>query len=157
MFEPIAKKAIAKNSTTNEPLPGKYKTIRPEDWQSASATTDGKTTTIRVQVAPQTDGPNGREFEGPVGRSMTVLNGVQTAVDEMPGVSADFANGQVSVEYMNPTITVKVDNRTGKFVPGSCKWTYRVHPRLTMLDTKMLGFSIHLRNADGYVDYTMTY
>ena len=157
VFEPIAKKAIAKNSTTGEPLPGKYRTIRPEDWQSATATTDGKTTTIRVQVAPQTDGANGREFDGPVGRSMTVLNGVQMAVDEMPGVSADFANGQVSVAYLNPTITVKVDNSTGKFVPGTCKWTYRVHPLLSSLDAKVLAFNVHLQNAEGYIDYTMSY
>ncbi|MBQ7546526.1 MAG: hypothetical protein IJT41_06155 [Clostridia bacterium] len=157
VFEPIAKKAIAKNSTTGEPLPGKYQTIRPEDWQSATATTDGKTTTIRVQVAPQTDGANGREFDGPVGRSMTVLNGVQMAVDEMPGVSADFANGQVSVAYLNPTITVRIDNSTGKFVPGTCKWTYRVHPLLSSLDAKVLAFNVHLQNAEGYIDYTMSY
>ena len=158
VFEPIAKKAIAKNSTTGgEPLPGKYSAIRVEDWQTASATTDGKTTTIRVQVAPQTDGANGREFDGPVGRSMTVLNGVQQAVDEMPGVSADFANGQVSVAYLNPTITVKVDNATGKFVPGSCKWSYRVHTLLTSLDAKVLAWNVHLQNAEGYIDYTMSY
>lgn len=157
VFEPIAKKAISKNATTDDPLPGKYATIRPEDWKSATATTDGKTTTIRVQVMPQTDGANGKEFEGPVGRSMTVLNGVQTAVDEMTGVSADFAHGKVSVEYRNPTITVKIDNRTGKFVPGSCKWTYRVHTHIASLDAKVLAFKVHLQNAYGDIDYTISY
>ena len=157
VFEPIARKAIAKNSVTGDVLPGKYKTIRPSDWQSASAVSDGTYTTIRVQVAPQTDGADGREFDGSCGRSMTVLNGVQMAVDEMPGVSADCENGKVSVEYLNPSITVKVDNRTGKFVPGSCRWYYRVHPLISSLDAKVLAFNVHLQNAEGYIDYTMSY
>ena len=41
MFEPIAKKAVAKNSVSEQALPGKYKTIRPSDWSSAKAVTDG--------------------------------------------------------------------------------------------------------------------
>lgn len=157
IFEPIAKKAIAKNSTTGDPLPGDYRAIRPEDWQSAEAVSDGRYTTIRVRVAPQTDGPNGSANEGSVGRSMTVLPGVQAAVDEMPGVSADFENGDMQIEYQQPTITVKVDNRTGAFVPGACSWTYRVHPTLRYLVAKVLVWTVHLINADGYVDYTISY
>ena len=55
VFEPIAKKAVAKNTVTGDPLPGKYAAIRAEDWKSASAVSDGHYTTIRVQVAEQTD------------------------------------------------------------------------------------------------------
>ena len=103
VFEPIAKKAVAKNTTTGDVLPG-----------------------------------------------------VQTAIDEMPGVSADFANGEMTIEYQNPTITVKVNNRTGEFVPGSGKWSYRVHPVLRYLEAKVLVWTVHLINADGYVDYAVT-
>ena len=157
VFEPIAKKAVAKYTVTDDPLPGKYATIRPEDWKSASAVSDGKTTTIRVQVVPQTDGAKGKAFEGPVGRSMTVLDGVDQAVNEMAGVSADFDNGRMRIEYQNPTITVKVDNRTGAFIPGSCKWYYRVDTVLESLDAKVLAFNVHLQNASGVIDYTVSY
>ncbi len=156
-FEPIAKKAIDKNITDDEPLPGDYKALRPEDWQSAEAVSDGTYTTIRVRVKPQTDGPNGKAFDGPVGRSMTVLPGVQTAVDEMVGVSADFDNGDVSLEYQNPEIVVKVDNRTGAFVQGACSWSYRVHTVLRYLEAKVLAFTVHLVNADGNIDYRVSY
>ncbi len=157
VFEPIAKKAVAKNTVTDDPLPGRYAAIRPEDWKTASAVSDGTYTTIRVQVAPQTDGARGKAFEGPVGRSMTVLDGVDQAVNEMPGVSADFDSGRVEIAYRNPTLSVKVDNRTGKFVPGTCKWTYRVETMLYSLDAKVLAFNVHLQNASGVIDYTISY
>lgn len=157
VFEPIAKKAVAKNTVTDDPLPGKYATIRPEDWTSATAQSDGRYTTIRVQVAQQTDGARGKAFEGPVGRTMTVLDGVDQAVNEMTGVSADFDNGKVEIAYRDPTFTVKVDNRTGKFVPGTCTWTYRVHAMLYSLDAKVLAFNVHLQNASGVIDYTISY
>ena len=157
VFEPIAKKAVAKNTVTDDPLPGKYADIRPADWKSATAVSDGTYTTIRVQVAQQTDGARGKAFEGPVGRSMTVLDGVDQAVNEMPGVSADFDSGKVEIAYRNPTITVKVDNRTGKFISGTCKWTYRVEAMLYSLDAKVLAFNVHLQNASGVIDYTVSY
>lgn len=157
VFEPIARKAASKNTVTGDPLPGKYAAIREADWKSASAVSDGNYTTIRVAVAPQTDGANGKAFEGPVGRSMTVLDGVDQAINEMPGVSADFENGEVKIEYQNPTITVKVDNRTGKFVEGACKWTYRVNATMVSLDCKVLAWGVHLQNASGVIDYTISY
>lgn len=156
-FEPIAKKALANNSVTGDPLPGDYKHIRPEDWQSATAVSDGTYTTITVKVVPQTDGADGKLLEGSVGRSMSVLDGIPTAVAAMPGVSADFENGEVELVYLNPSIQVKVDNRTGEFVRGGCRWYYRVHPTLYKLDGKVLGMKVHLKNATGYVDYTVTY
>lgn len=156
-FEPIAQKAVENNSVTNDPLPGDYKNIRPTDWQSVTAVSDGTYTTITVKVVPQTDGANGKLLEGTVGRSMSVLDGISTAVDEMPGVSADFENGKVELEYLNPTIRVKIDNRTGEFVKGGCQWSYRVHPTLYVLDAKVLIVNVHLKNATGYVDYVVTY
>lgn len=157
VFEPVAKKAIAKNSVTDDPLPGDYKAIRPDDWLSAEAVNDGTFTTISVKVKPQTDGSDGKAFEGPVGRTMTVLDGIRTAMDELPGVSADFEHGKVEIEYQNPTMTVKVCNSTGEFVKGECRWYYRVHPTLFHLNGKMLGITVPLKNSTGFVDYTVTY
>lgn len=157
VFEPVAKKAIAKNSVTDDPMPGDYQNIRPTDWEKAEAVNDGTYTTIKVRVKTQTDGADGSAFEGPVGRTMTVLDGIQTAMDELPGVSADFEHGRVEIEYQNPSMTVKIRNSTGEFVKGGCTWSYRVHPTLYHLDGKMLGITVPLKNATGYVDYIMTY
>lgn len=156
-FEPIAQKAIAKNSIDDEPMPGDYKNIRPTDWQSAKAVSDGTYTTITVQMVPQTDGAYGKLLEGTVGRTMSVLDGIKTAVDELPGVSVDFEKGKISLSYVNPTMVVKIDNRTGEFVPDSCKWSYRVSVDIPSLDAKILGFSVHLKNANGNVDYSVSY
>lgn len=157
VFEPIAKKAIANNIIDDDPLPGAPQEIKVSDWKSAKAVTDGKYTTVTAEIVPQTDGANGTLYGGPVGRSICVLDGFDTAVNEMPVVSADFENGNVQIEYLNPSISVKINNSTGKFVKGHCKWHYLVHPSLYHLNGKIIGFNITIKNAEGYIDYTVSY
>ena len=87
---------------------------------------------------------------GPSGAGKTTLLQIMGTLDK-----AD--SGKVEIAYRNPTITVKVDNRTGKFVSGTCKWTYRVEAMLYSLDAKVLAFNVHLQNASGVIDYTVSY
>lgn len=157
VFEPVAKKALEANSNKEESFPGKPDKILPSDWLSASATNDGTYTTLNIKVKPQTDGPYGKEFEGSVGRSMGVLDGFGRAIDEMSIVSADFKNGKVDIQYLNPTIKIKVKNSTGELVKGACEWYYRTHPTLYYLDGKFAVFNIHLENSNGYIDYILKY
>ncbi|MCQ2479651.1 MAG: hypothetical protein MJ120_03340, partial [Clostridia bacterium] len=84
-FKPIAVSALEKNSTTSENIPGSPDKITEADWEKATAVNDGTYTTITVQVKSQTDGANGKSNEGTVGRSIGVLDGVQTALDNLPG------------------------------------------------------------------------
>lgn len=156
-FEPIAKKALEANSNKEEAFPGKPAKITADDWLSATATNDGTYTTLNIKVKPQTDGPYGQEFEGSVGRSMGVLNGFGRAVDEMSMVSADFKNGKVDIQYLNPVIKIKVKNATGELVKDACEWSYRTHPTLYYLDAKVTVFNVHLEGANGYIDYILKY
>ncbi len=157
IFLPIAKKALAKNTVTDEPYPGKPEKITVADWQAAKAVNDGTYTTVYIKVVPQTDGINGSLFEGSAGRSMTVLDGVQRALQDMPGVTIDFNKTKMEIEYINPVIKLKVNNSTGELVKGECIWSYRTHPVIHYLEGKALAFTIHLEDADGYVDYSVKY
>ena len=157
MFEPVAKKALDKNSTENEGVPGVPEKIKVTDWKSATAVNDGTYTTLNIQVVPQTDGPNGKVHEGTVGRSISVLDGVQAAVDQLDGFSADFENGKLALNYKNAYIKVKVKNSTGEFVKGTCEWHHEVNVDLDNLDVKVSFIKVTLNGAKGVVDYKVTY
>lgn len=156
MFEPIAKSALDKNSTENEGVPGVPEKIKVTDWKSATAVNDGTYTTLNIQVVPQTDGPNGKVHEGTVGRSIGVLDGVQAAVDQLDGFSADFENGKLALNYKNAYIKVKVKNSTGEFVKGACEWHHEVNVDIDHLDVKMV-FNVKLKGTKGIVDYKVAY
>ena len=156
MFEPVAKKALDKNSTENEGVPGVPEKIKVTDWKSATAVNDGTYTTLNIQVVPQTDGPNGKVHEGTVGRSISVLDGVQAAVDQLDGFSADFENGKLALNYKNAYIKVKVKNSTGEFVKGACEWHHEVNVDIDHLDVKMV-FNVKLNGTKGVVDYKVAY
>lgn len=155
--KPIAESALAKNSNEWQGIAGDPQKIKESDWKSATAVNDGTYTTLNIKVVSQTDGPNGKTHEGSVGRSMSVLDGVQAAINEMNGVSADFDNGKVSLVYDNAYIKVKIKNSTGEFVKGACEWHYRVNVNLDDLSVKVIGLPAHLKGAKGIVDYTVTY
>ncbi len=155
--KPIAESALAKNSNEWQGIAGDPQKIKESDWKSATAVNDGTYTTLNIKVVSQTDGPNGKTHEGSVGRSMSVLDGVQAAINEMNGVSADFENGKVSLVYDNAYIKVKIKNSTGEFVKGACEWHYRVNVNLDDLSVKVIGIPAHLKGAKGIVDYTVTY
>lgn len=157
MFEPIAKSALEKNSTESQGVPGEPGMIKVTDWKSATAVNDGTYTTLNIQVVPQTDGPNGKVHEGTVGRSISVLDGVQAAVDQLDGFSADFENGKLALNYKNAYIKVKVKNSTGEFVKGSCEWHHEVNVDIDHLEAKMGAIPLKLQGAKGVVDYKVAY
>lgn len=157
MFEPIAKAALADNSTSHEGLPGVHDKIQVSDWASAKAVNDGKYTTVTIKLVEQTDGPYGKTSEGTVGRSIGVLDGVATALAEINGLEADFQNGKLLLKYQKPQITIKVDNKTGSLVKGACSWSYQVYVDIQKLDVKMSIFSLSLNGAVGIVDMVSSY
>ena len=156
-FTPIAKRALEKNSNDNDGVPGKPEAIKPSDWKSAKAVNDGTYTTINVQVVEQTDGANGKTNEGTVGRSIGVLDGVQRALDDLDGVTADFSNAQFALKYTNAYIKVKIKNSTGEFVQGTGEWHHTVNVEMDNLNVKLAIFNVTLRGASGKVNYLVTY
>lgn len=157
IFLPIAQKALDKNTVTDEPYPGKPEKILPSDWQAAKAVNDGTYTTLYIKVQPQTDGYNGKKYEGSCGRSMCVLDGIDQALAEMNAVSVDFSQTKMVVNYVNPTIKLKVKNSTGELVKGGCEWSYRTNPEIDYMEAKFLTFKIHIEAAGGNVDYSVKY
>ncbi len=156
-FKPIATAALEKNSVTIDHIPGAPNNIVESDWESAKAVNDGTYTTINIKLKTQTDGANGKSTVGTVGRTVDVLDGVQTALDELNGVSADFTNGKFSLVYDQAYVTVKVKNSTGEFVKGACKWHYRVNVNLDLLTVKVGFISATLEGGKGTIDYTISY
>ena len=146
-------------------FPGDPSAIQTSDWQSAKAVNDGTYTTVTVNVKPQVDSYNGKEYEGSVGRSMQVLPGFDTAIttiNNFPLISmtADFAHGDVKIEYQNPTIKIKVLNSTGELVKDSCKWSYRTKIYLNDLNATMKvtkNHTVEIKNSNGAVDYSVNY
>lgn len=156
-IKPIGEKALAKNSTANDNIPGTLDKIMAADWQSAKAVNDGTYTTLTIDVKPQKDGPNGKSNEGTVGRSIGVLDGVQTALDEMGGVSADFASAKFELLYDHAYIHVKVKNSTGELVKGSCEWHHQVNVTMDNLTVKVAVLSATLHGASAVIDYSVKY
>ncbi len=157
MFEPVAKRALADNSTPNEGLPGVPDKIKVTDIASAKAVNDGRYTTVTMNIVEQTDGPYGRVNEGPVGRTIGVLDGVALAIEKINGLKADFQNGSLALHYKNPKVVIKVDNKTGALVKGACSWGYQVHVEIQELAVEMSVFSLTLKGTSGIVELNSSY
>ena len=153
-FEPIAKNALAKNSGSVDEVTGGYQNLSADDVSSASATSDGKTTSVRINLKQQVDGMNGKKHEGHVGHGVTILDGVQKAIDELNGVSVDPSEGSIKLTYNDAYIDVKIDNETGKIVSG--KWHYKVDINIDNTKVKIGFISATLNGATGAVDYQVT-
>ncbi len=157
MFEPVAKRALADNSTPNEGLPGVPEQVKVSDIASAKAVNDGRYTTVTMNVVEQTDGAYGKVNEGPVGRTIGVLDGVALAIEKIKGFKADFQNGSLALHYKNPKVVIKVDNKTGSLVKGACSWSYQVHVEVEELAVEMSVFSLTLHGTSGIVELNSTY
>lgn len=156
-FEGVAKKALEKNSTSHEGLPGVHDKIKVSDFASAKAVNDGRYTTVTINLVEQTDNAYGKLNEGTVGRTIGVLDGVAVAIAEINGLEADFENGEMYLNYKNPKVVIKVDNKTGSLVKGACSWGYQVHVDIKKLDVSMMGISLTLKGASGVVDMVSSY
>ena len=157
LFKPIAKTALKNNSTPADHFPGDPDKILESDWVSASAKNEGAFTIIKINLKSQTDGANGKSKEGTVGRTVDVLDGVQTALDELDGVDADFKNGKFSLVYDQATVDLKVKTSTGELVKGACTWHYRVNVNLDELQVSLRSLSPTIKGGKGVIDYTYSY
>lgn len=153
-FEPIAKKTLAKNSGPTEGITGGFEKLTEADVASATAKDDGKYTTIHINLKDQTDGMNGKSDEGSVGHGVSVLDGVQHAIDELNGVDVDTSEGSVTLKYNKAYIDAKIDNATGKIVSGT--WHHTVDIFINNVKAKIGIISATLKDATGQINYTVT-
>lgn len=153
MFEPIARKALAKNSTPISKIEGSFENLTASDVKSAKAVDDGKTTTVTIVLKEQTDGIKGNP-NGPVAHGVGVLDGIDTAIGELDGVNVDYSEGTVKLKYTNATIKVVIDNTTGKIKSG--KWNFDVNVSLDNIGVKISIVKVTLKGAQGIVKYEIT-
>ena len=156
LFEPIAKSALAKNSGPIDHITGGYENLTADDVSSATATLspDGKTTHVRINLKQQVDGMNGKSKEGHVGHGVSILDGVQKAIDQLDGVSVDTSEGEIKLTYNDAYIDCTVDNATGKVVSG--KWHYKVNVNIDNTKAKIGIIPATLNGAKGVVEYAVT-
>ncbi len=151
-FKGIAQSALEKNSTESEGVPGGYSKLVASDLASASAKSDGKYTTIKMTPKEQTDQPKSQWDKGPVGHAIGVLGDIDNALNELSGVSVDYAGSDrtLTLTYKKPFVEVKIDNNTGKIVNG--KWGYDVHIKIDNVTARVIGVPLTLKGASGVVN-----
>lgn len=154
LLEPIVRSTLERNSSTDDHITGGYKNLTADDVVSATAKDDGKYTTVTILLKEQTDGMNGKSKEGHVGHGVSVLNGMQQAIDELNGVDVDASGGTLSVRYNNAKINVKVDNATGRIVSGT--WYYRANATIDNVKAKIGILSVTLKGASAVISQTVT-
>lgn len=153
-LEGPGRKALERNSSEGTGIPGGFDKLTAADVTSATAKNDGKYTTVHMSIKSQTDGMNGKTKEGSVGHAIGVLDGIQTAIDEIGGVEVDASNGSMKLLYNNATVDVKIDNATGKIVSG--KWHHTVNVSIDNVVGKVAFIKATLDGSKIVINYTVT-
>lgn len=149
---PAAKRALEKNSTPTEDIPGEGK-LKASDVVSATATQKNGKTEIYIKVKDQVDGSDGDgKNGGPVARAIGTLGSIDIALQEL---GAELISGRETVKltYKDAYIKCVVDDASGKIVSGT--WHYAVHVFVGEAEAK-LGVKANLKNLQGVIDYTVT-
>lgn len=152
ILEPAAVKALDKNSTSTDYIPGNETDVLVSDVSSATAVSKNGVTTINLKLKTQTDGSDGDAHNGgPVARGVGTLGSIDGALKEL---GAELVSGRdtVKLTYNNAYVTVKVDEETGKIIGGT--WHYLVNIFIGEAKAK-LGISLTLKNFKGQIDYTV--
>lgn len=125
--------------------PGDYAKLSAADVTAATATADAQATTLKITLKEQTDGVNGVATEGPVGRGIGVLGGIDGVVKDLTdkGLKIDLSKGSVELKYTNASITLKIDNATGKIIEGL--WTHKTN--VSVKNVKIIGLNAEELNA----------
>ena len=154
VIKPIAENALKEGGTTDDPFPGQPDAITAADWVSAKAVKEGNYTVLTIKVQPQEDGNDGKQFEGPCGRSIGVVGSVNDVLKGVKGLTIESVDAKI--KYTNPVITVKVDNATGKIVKGGCSWSYTANIQINSFKGNYIT-NLDLKNASAVIDYKVTY
>ena len=151
-FEGIAKSALEKNSTSTDYIPAHdHGDVKASDVRNAKATSDGKYTTITFDVVEQSANASTKGGDGSVGRAIGVLDGIDSALKELNGVTVSDGIQNIKLTYKNAKVTAKIDESTGRIVGGT--WQYRVDINVSSITIKIGILSATLKGVYGAVDY----
>ena len=151
-FEGIAKSALEKNSTSTDYIPAHdHGDVKASDVRNAKATSDGKYTTITFDVVEQSANASTKGGDGSVGRAIGVLDGIDSALKELNGVTVSDGIQNIKLTYKNAKVTAKIDESTGRIVGAA--WQYRVDINVSSITIKIGILSATLKGVYGAVDY----
>lgn len=147
--------ALSSNSSSSKGVPGAYDKLTASDLVSASAKSDGKTTTINMTAKEQTDSAKSTWDKGPVGHAIGVLGDVDQAIKELEKqkVIVDYSGGVIKLTYKNPKLTAKIDNNTGKIV--SATWSYDVAVHAEKVKVSYSFLSVTVQSIDATINNTI--
>lgn len=147
--------ALSSNSSSSKGVPGAYDKLTASDLVSASAKSDGKTTTINMTAKEQTDSAKSTWDKGPVGHAIGVLGDVDQAIKELEKqkVVVDYSGGVIKLTYKNPKLTAKIDNNTGKIV--SATWSYDVAVHAEKVKVSYSFLSVTVQSIDATINNTI--
>lgn len=149
---PAAKRALEKNSTPTDDIPGRG-TLKASDVVSATATQKNGKTEIYIKLKEQVDGSDGDGLDGgPVARGVGTLGSIDVAFAEL---GAELLSGRETIKltYKDAYIKCIVDDASGKIVSGT--WHYAVHALVGDAEVK-LGVKANIKNLKGVINYTVT-
>lgn len=153
VLEPIAVKALEKNSTSTDYIPGHENDLLATDASAATATSKNGVTTIKITLKSQTDGPDADAHNaGPVARGIGTLGSIETALAEL-GASISKGRDTVKLTYNNAYIECKVNEETGTITGGT--WHHLVNINIGDAQAKISVLSANLKNFKGKVDFTV--
>ncbi len=150
VLNPAAKKALEKNSTPTDYIPGKGE-LKASDVTRAEAVSANGVTTIKLSIKEQTDGSDADSKAGPVGRAVGTLGSIDGALEEL-GAELTEGRDTVKLTYKNSSVKCTINEKTGKITTGA--WVYSVHIFIGDAKAK-LGISANLKNFRGIVDYSV--
>ena len=151
VLSPAAEKALAKNSTPTNFIPG-YGELKGEDLKSIKVTDNGKTYIVEITVKSQPDGPDADDKAGPVGRAIGTLGSIEGALKEL---GASFKSGRetVALTYDDVSVRAEIDKDTGLIVHG--QWHYVVRVLVGNAEASISVLTANLKNLKANIDYTV--
>ncbi len=151
VLSPAAEKALAKNSTPTNFIPG-YGELKGEDLKSIKVTDNGKTYIVEMTVKSQTDGPDADDKAGPVGRAIGTLGSIEGALKEL---GASFKSGRetVALTYDDVSVRAEIDKASGLIVHG--QWHYVVKVLVGDAKASISILTANLKNLRANIDYTV--
>ena len=151
VLSPAAEKALAKNSTPTDFIPG-YGEIKLSDLYTLRATDKGDSIVVEMTVKEQTDGPAADDKAGPVGRAIGTLGNIDGALNEL-GASISEGRDTVKLTYNNVSVKATINKKTGLITAGT--WHYLVNISIGDAKASISVVSANLKNLKAAVDYTV--
>ena len=155
VLQPTLEQVLAENSYYTSHIPGSgVAPLYGSDISSASAISNGSTTTVTIYLKGQVDGPDADgSYGGPVARGIGTLGSIDDALAEL-GAEITSGRDTISLSYRNAYIKCVIDNSTGEIISGTWYWTADIF--IGSATASLGGISANLKNLSASINYKVT-